>query len=231
MRNALQQYARYEWRLMVDARLVLLHDDFLQRYLQSGAEEYVRRGDAVAVCGGVEVDGGAQTDVLYRENLRFRYEKTEAAHHSLACRRANPYNPLRTTNIFYHESALRTAPYDERINNYGYEDVMLGRAFEQCGVRMLHIDNPVVYTSFEPNEAYVKKVHEALCTLREFSDELSDYSPLLYVVNRLKFFGLLPLVRLFSRLFTPFLLANLKGRRPSLFLLKIYKVCFYVSLG
>lgn len=230
MRNGIQQYARHEWRLMVDARLSVPRADFLLRYVQSGAEECARQGEAVAVCGGVMVDGGSQSAVLFRENLRFRYEKVEERNHSLACRCASPYQSLRTTNFFYHESVLRMVPYDERITGYGYEDVMLGRALEQKGVRILHIDNPVAYTSFEPNAVYLNKLREALCTLHEFSDELLDYSPLLRLVQKLKGWGMLPLVRLMYNLCGGMILKNLRGKRPRLFLLKLYKLGSYSTM-
>lgn len=227
MRNAMQEHARYEWRLMVDARLSIVYDDFLLRYLRSGAKP------GEAVCGGVEVCGSCsgddagslcQTQLLYRENLRFRYEKYEERNHSLAARREEPYKSFRTTNIFYHRSVLERVPYDEGIMGYGYEDVKLGKDLWRAGIRVLHIDNPVAYTSFEGNARYLEKIEEALLTLKSMGDELVEFSPLLACERRLRQLHLWWGVRLFHNLFGCMEKRNLCGRRPRLLVFKLYKL-------
>lgn len=152
MRNKMSSVGRYEWHLMIDARLTLVYDDFLKRYINSD----VLPGEVV--CGGVCVCGGADEATLYCQNLRFRYEKYEETTHSTAERTRNPYNAFRTTNFFYHRTVLQRVAYDERIIGYGYEDVMLGKCLQRAGVRVLHIDNPVAYTSFESNARYLENL-------------------------------------------------------------------------
>lgn len=225
MRNDMARQGRYEWRLMVDARLSLVYDDFIRRYLDSG----VLPGEAVL--GGVCVDGGADTPRLYRENLRFRYEKHEEKKHTVEERMKNPYAAFRTTNFFHHRSVLERVPYDERITTYGYEDVLLGKALQEAGIRVLHIDNPVAYTSFEGNARYLDKLDEALLTLHNFATELQGYSPLLRLCSLLRKAGLQPVVRLAYRLSGKRVRKMLEGRRPSLLLLKFYKVGTLVCMG
>lgn len=224
MRNDMARHGRYDWHLMVDARLKVVHSDFILRYLESGAHE------GEAVCGGVCVDGGADTDRLYRENLRFRYEKREERNHSVEVRQKSPYSSFRTTNFFYHRTVLERVPYDERIMTYGYEDVILGKALKEAGVRVLHIDNPVAYTSFESNAAYLKKLDESMRTLRNFAPELREYSPLLGLVGLLRRYKLLPLARLVYKFSGRRIRKKLAGRNPSLLLLKLYKLGFFVCM-
>lgn len=218
MRNDMARQGRYEWHLMLDARVSPVRGDFIRRYLDSGARE------GEAVIGGVTVDGGAETGRLYRENLRFRYEKHEEKNHSLEARRKRPYASLRTTNFFHHRSVLERVPYDERVKTYGYEDVLLGKALQEAGIRVLHIDNPVAYTSFESNARYLDKLDEALSTLHAFAPELQGYSPLLALCSWLRRAGLLPFVRLLYRLCDGRVRKMLAGRRPLLLLLKFYKI-------
>ena len=224
MRNNMASKGRYEWHLMVDARLSIVYADFIRRYLESGAQP------GEAVCGGVMVDGGADSCRLYRENLRFRYEKFEEKNHSAEVRNRFPYISFRTTNFFYHRTVLGRVPYDERIKGYGYEDVMLGKTFREKGIVVRHIDNPVAYTSFESNEAYLRKIEEAMRTLKNFAGELGEYSPLLAAVNKLGRLRLLWLVRLWHGLFGRAELRNLKGDRPSLFVFKLYKLGFFACI-
>lgn len=224
MRNAMIGEARHEWCLMVDARLTLRHSDFLQRYLSAPT------GDAGAVCGGVVVDGGDDAERLYAESLRFRYEKSEERHHSLEMRQQHPYRAFRTTNIMFRRSALQRAPYDESIIGYGYEDVMLGKCLQLAGIGVMHIDNPVAYTTFESNSRYLEKLEEALRTLHAAAPRLQGFSPLLAVINQMQRCRMLWLVRCWHRLFGGMERRWLSGRKPSLLVLKLYKLGYYATL-
>lgn len=224
MRNAMLRQGRYEWCLMIDARLRPANSDFISRYVHAGAD------GCGAVCGGVVVDGGKNAKKLYRENLRFRYEKHAESLHSVAIRQQHPYQSFRTTNILLRRSVLQHTPYDERIIGYGYEDVMLGRDLEHAGVKVLHIDNPVAYTSFEDNDRYLAKLDEALHTLHCLNSELYGYSPLLRTTESLKRLHLLSLVKWFHLIFGKFEHRILTGRHPKLFLLQLYKLGAYATL-
>ena len=113
MRNDMFRQAKYEWHLMIDARLTLMNEDFLMRYLCCDTQV------GEVACGGVCVDGGSLAAQLYRENLRFRYEKHEESKHSYLERKAEPYKSFRTTNFFYHKSVLEQVPYNEQVKGYG----------------------------------------------------------------------------------------------------------------
>lgn len=224
MRNDMFKQAKYDWHLMIDARLTLMNDDFLMRYLCCG----VQVGEVA--CGGVCVDGGLLTAQLYSENLRFRYEKHEESKHSYIVRKSEPYKAFRTTNFFYHKSVLKQVPYNEQVKGYGYEDVLLGKALSEKNIKVNHIDNPVVYTVFENNQVYLRKIEEALRTLHVFEGELNNYSPLLHARNILRKLHLLGPFRKFHALCKGWELMNLCSNKPSLFIFKLYKLGYYVSL-
>lgn len=224
MRNAMFLCGKYQWHLMVDARLTPKYDNFLLRYLCCDVD------NDGCVCGGVEVFGGKHEKRLCKENLRFRYEKYEERNHSLSQRQKQPYQSFRTTNFFYNRLVLDRVPYDESIKGYGYEDVMLGKAFNESQIQVVHIDNPVIYSDFESNEVYLRKVNEALKTLYAFSDSLKDYSPLLRLVSVLEKWHLLPAIRNFHQVLSKIEVANLCGNSPSLLVLKLYKIGYYISL-
>lgn len=224
MRNDMFKQAKYDWHLMIDARLTLMNDDFLMRYLCCG----VQVGEVA--CGGVCVDGGLLTAQLYSENLRFRYEKHEESKHSYIVRKSEPYKAFRTTNFFYYKSVLEQVPYNEQVKGYGYEDVLLGKALREKKIKVNHIDNPVAYTKFEQNKVYLRKIEEALNTLHAFEGELNNYSPLLHARNILRKLHLLGPFRKFHALCKGWELMNLCSNKPSLFIFKLYKLGYYVSL-
>lgn len=224
MRNAMLRCGSYEWCLMVDVRLTPEHGDFLGRYLHADAD------GCGAVCGGVVVRGGADEQRLYRESLRFRYEKYEERNHDMESRRRVPFQSFRTTNILCRRSVMQRVPYDESIIGYGYEDVMLGKSLEHSGIRVAHIDNAVAYTSFESNDRYMEKLEEALRTLHSIGNRLQGYSPLLVAVDRLGRYHLLWLLRLYHKLMGRVERMLLTGKRPRLWMLKLYKLGYYASL-
>ena len=224
MRNDMFKQAKYDWHLMIDARLTLMNDDFLMRYLCCG----VQVGEVA--CGGVCVDGGLLTAQLYSENLRFRYEKHEESKHSYIVRKSEPYKAFRTTNFFYYKSVLEQVPYNEQVKGYGYEDVLLGKALREKKIKVNHIDNPVAYTKFEQNKVYLRKIEEALRTLNAFEGELNNYSPLLHARNILRKLHLLGPFRKFHAFCKGWELMNLCSNKPSLFIFKLYKLGYYVSL-
>ena len=224
MRNDMFKQAKYDWHLMIDARLTLMNDDFLMRYLCCG----VQVGEVA--CGGVCVDGGLLTAQLYSENLRFRYEKHEETKHSYIVRKSEPYKAFRTTNFFYYKSVLEQVPYNEQVKGYGYEDVLLGKALREKKIKVNHIDNPVAYTKFEQNKVYLRKIEEALSTLHAFEGELNNYSPLLHARNILRKLHLLGPFRKFHAFCKGWELMNLCSNKPSLFIFKLYKLGYYVSL-
>lgn len=225
MRNDMVRHGKYEWHLMVDARLEIISDDFLLNYLDSG----ILVGEVA--CGGIIVEGGRDTCKLYKENLRFRYEKSEEKNHSWKIRSKYPYKSFRTTNFFYHRTVLEKIPYDERIKGYGYEDVMLGKNLENAHIVVHHIDNPVAYTCFESNSDYLKKIEEAMFTLNDFSNELKMYSPLLRIIAFLNKCHILWIMRLWHRLFSKIEYRQLCSDSPSLFLFKLYKLGFLVNIS
>lgn len=226
MRNAMQLVACYDWRLMIDSRLSPRDTDFLRCYVDAISSE------PKAVVGGVEIalSTGTDMDKMMKSNLRYKYEKHEERNHSLQARQSKPYHSLRTTNILYHRNVLQQVAYDETIIGYGYEDVKLGCDMQKAGICIQHIDNPVVYSSFEDNVAYINKMEEAMRTLYSQKDQLRDFSPLLSVINKLRNYHLLGAIRLWHWLFSSVEKNNLVGSNPSLLLFKLYKLGYLSSL-
>ena len=107
---------------------------------------------------------------------------------------------------------------------------MLGKALGEKKIKVNHIDNPVAYTEFEKNQIYLRKIEEALSTLHAFEGELNDYSPLLHARNILGKLHLLEAFRKFHALCKGWELMNLCSNKPSLFIFKLYKLGYYLSL-
>lgn len=116
-------------------------------------------------------------------------------------------------------------PFDERFRHYGYEDVLFGKQLRQHAIPIHHLDNPLSFERFEPNEAFVSKTEEGLRTLFLFRHELQGYSRMLDMPRCLH----APL-RLWHRMFKNSERRNLCSPRPSLLLFKLYKAGYFLSL-
>ena len=218
IRNHLAESAQYAWLLYLDAALYV-PDGFVAGYIR-------HLGEAQVVCGGSMVDTLSQP-----QGLRYRYESAGASRFSAAARAQHPYRSFRTNNFMIARSLLLAHQMRADIRTYGYEDVLFGKSLEAEGASILHIDNPVCYRRLEQNGHYLRKVEESLHTLYAYRSELEGYSPLLDGVTRLAHYHLSGHLRRLYRLVRPFVLRNLKGENPSLFLFNVFKVGTYLQLA
>lgn len=216
IRNFLAQRARYDWLLFVDSDMVVGRADFIESYREAPGE---------VVYGGYEVRGD---DKKLRGNLRFAYEKRAEAAHKAAQRQLHPYADFHTSNFLIARNTMLAHPLDERFRHYGYEDVLFGKHLKKAGVAISHIDNPLLFASFESNAAFVAKTEEGLRTLHEFQADLQGYSRLLDETGKIRV--LWPAIRLFHKLTGGRQRRQLTGSAPSLWVFRCYKLGYFLSL-
>lgn len=213
IRNFLAQQARYAWLLFIDSDMVICRNDYLRKY--ASCEETPI------------VDGGVVIGTAISGNLRSMYEKAAESEHTYEERQQSPYRDFHTANFMIRRALMIEHPFDERFRNYGYEDVLFGKAMEQAGVPILHIDNPMSFEIFEENEHFVSKTEEGLRTLYQFRHELKGYSRLL---DRVQDLPRTP-IRWWHQLFGAIERKHLTGRHPSLWVFNMYKIGYFLSLS
>lgn len=217
VRNVLAREASYEWILYLDCDVVIERDDFIGKYLMTG--------DRDVVYGGLSVGGDAKA---LSGNLRYLYEIRETHRHQVEERRKHPYRSFSAANFMVRRNLMLNHPFDERIRRYGYEDVLFGKELECNKIPIAHIDNPVTTASYDANDVFVSKMEEGLCTLHDLRDELRTHSRLIILADQLRPFK--PFIVLWHKLFGAFERRNLTGGHPSLRVLNIYKIGYYMSL-
>lgn len=215
IRNFLAQKAQYERLLFVDADMKVVKTDFVQRYLD---------------CDGTVIYGGYTVGKGTRDNLRYLYERASEPAQTAERRAMKPYQDFHTSNFMIQRTLMLSTPLDERFRHYGYEDVLFGKQFQEKGIRIHHIDNPTGFYTFEDNAHFVAKTEEGLRTLYQFRDELTGYSHLLQVVNKLQRLHLVQPLRLLLQPLSPALRRNLCGSKPSLTAFKWYKLAYFLAL-
>ena len=215
IRNFLVSQAKGDRLLFIDGDLSLNNPSFIRNYLQT-------EGDVVV--GGIAIGGNPDQ---WKGNLRYRYERQCEAINTVESRQSQPYQHL-ATNLFVRRSVLGEQPYDEKISHYGYEDVLLGKRFQQQKVAIKHIENPVLFCDFEDNASYLAKTEEALRTLFTFRKELKGYSRLLDKAEQIERLHLSPLFVTAYKLFNEPIKNCLLGNKPNVFWFNIYKLLYYL---
>ncbi len=217
IRNFLAREASYEWLLFIDAELIPSDDQFISRYIENDGEG--------VVCGDYLI--GECDD---SSNLRYRYEMAIASQHSISERRKRPYMHFHTANFLVAKQLILKHPFDERFHKYGYEDVLFGKQLRQSGIRIEHIDNPVVFDYFEPNERFVSKTEDSLLTLHDFRQDLRGYSRMLTFAEGIHLNSVRWLIRLWHRLFGRIERKLLCSNHPNLSVFKAYKLGYYLTI-
>ena len=217
-RNYLGAISQYPLLLFLDCDISIPDRSFLKQYLSTPMDGVVN--------GGISIID----DVQLHQNLRYRYEKAEIPSHTAVMRQANRYQHFRSTNFMITRSAFEKCPFDERFTRSGYEDVLYGKMLKQQHINVVHIDNPVLMTKFENNPDYVTKIERSLRTLYTFRNELRGYSRLLTFVSGIHLSIVRNLIRLWHQVFKKAERRNLCGSRPSLWVFKLYRLGYYLSL-
>ena len=216
MRNFLAREARFNWLLFMDCDMAIPDGRFLMNYLECEAESVVYGGYVVG-------EGEASC-------LRYIYEKTNEPLQRAECRRQRPYQHFHTCNFMVSRQVMLAHPFDERFRHYGYEDVLFGKQLRLAQIPIEHIDNPAGFFTFEDNAHFVAKTEEGLRTLHEFRSDLRGYSQLLTFVDGIHIAPVRWVIRLWHWLFGRIERRCLCGPHPTLRLLKIYKLGYYLSL-
>lgn len=217
IRNWLSQQASKQWLLFIDSDMAIISDRFLKGYLSL-------KVTAEVVYGGYKVIGN------HPDNLRFRYEKKAEHKHNYRRRRMHPYLDFHTSNFLIHRETMLQHPLNEKYRGYGYEDVAYGKALKDATIVIMHINNPVGFCKFESNSDFMAKTEESLRTLKKHRDELCDYSRIIRGVEKLRRLHALSLVMwLYNKHHNKWRKRLCTDRRPSLLLLKMYKIGYYVN--
>lgn len=217
IRNLLAETARGEWLLYIDGDGCVITPDYLQRFVEAAKTSH-------ACYGGYRMMPGPD------DNLRWRYEREAAPHHTAALRQQHPYHSFKISNLLIRRDLMLAHRLDSRFVKYGYEDVLLGKQLHQSGVQVSHIDAPIGFFDYETNAHFVAKTEESLQTLHEFQDEIRGYSALLDAVGRMSAptrwsYGLC--FRLMKKIWR----SNLCGTSPSLLIFKLYKLGYFLTLS
>ena len=163
-------------------------------------------------------------------SLRYRYEEAAQYRWKLSYRRKHPYASFATFNFLIQKKLFLGIRFDERCKRYGYEDTLFGFELERRGIPILHIENRLIHTGLETNAVFLQKTETALHTLFSLDEGVKSRIRISHTAEILCRIGLGPAFRACHWLFGRRAKKNLCGENPSLFIFKLYKLGFYLTL-
>lgn len=231
IRNFLAQESQYNHLLFMDADALVCSDKFITKYLTFCHEDCV-------VIGGTAYDP-TKNDAAYSLRLKYgrKREARTAAERSMLehvqqvdknkqdCYNFSAFNFLISRNI------LISIPFDNKISGYGHEDMLLGFNLHQQGVRLTHIDNPLIHNGLDSNKVFLVKTEEACKNLLLLHQSyqypfLETESKLLKHFLKLKKMRLTRFSAFVFSTMAPLMRANLYSRHPSLAIFDAYKLLY-----
>ena len=213
IRNRLAEAARYDFFLFLDADVFPVTEYFLQNYIEAS---YM----ADVVCGGLLFRTPVATDT--NRTLRYKYGTRVEAQTSRQ-RMQNPYGEFRTRNFLISREAFFKTRFDESFSRYGHEDTLFGKQLQLNGCTIAHIDNPIYHDVPDTNDEFLEKTRKSIDNLCEHRNTLQSHVRLLSLYERLHRLHLTGAVAGIYTVICPVVLANLRSKHPSLFLLNLYK--------
>lgn len=221
IRNILGHLARYDYLIFMDCDASVVGSDFLSRYMA------VRNAAEVVYGGLVHPEQLPSPEV----SLAYLYEKNAEPHFTAEKRALHPYKVFRTFNFMILRETFLKHPFDETITHYGHEDTLFGLALKKEGIKILHIDNPLMNCGLDTNLNVLRKTEESLRTLYVHRKKLEGSSEMLRLYGILQRLHLVSFVFLLFRLCEPMLRRNLYGRHPNLYFFAFYKIGYYCNFA
>lgn len=156
IRNLFLEHTTHEYLLFLDCDSTILHDDFLQNYIDA-IEKYP---DCV-ICGGSEYEKNPPP-----KNKRLRWEygsKRECK--PIEVRIQDDYNSFLTNNFIISRNQFEAVKFDDNLVHYGHEDTLFGIELKKAGTKILHIDNTVLNGNLSENLEFLGNTEKAVCNL------------------------------------------------------------------
>jgi hypothetical protein len=221
IRNLFLHYANYDNLLFLDCDSAIVSDEFLGNYIREALLD-----SSGVIYGGLVND---KTEPPRERRLRWKYGVSREG--GKACRRErSPYRHFRANNFLADRKILELVKFEERIVEYGYEDSLFAYRLMKTGIRVRHIDNPVLHSCNEENTEFLRKSEKGVENLVKiigytgYDEDFSGNIRLLRVYKRITKLKLCGIVDFSFMLLNPWLKSLLTRGFACLWLLDFYKL-------
>lgn len=224
IRNRLANDAHFNYLLFLDNDSALPDAAFIKRYWESNNDNA-----ADVIIGGTIYHPSVPSEALM---LRWKYGR-EREEKTAADRNKKPYKSLTLNNMLIKRSVYLKHKLTTDFTGYGHEDTKFGWELEKAGVKIKHIDNPVIHEGLEVAADFLKKTKQAVKNLYQLyasgqqikdSKLIESYEVLLKMKMRRIFVMGFSLVK-------GLILDNLRSPEPNLKNFDLYKLYLFTRLA
>lgn len=218
IRNLFPQKAAHPYLIYIDNDAQVCSSHYISTYIKM-------RSPGIVCYGGCEYLPCKES----QHSLRWLFGIHREAI-SIETRKEHPDQYFSTFNFMIDKRVLLLTPFDESIQEYGYEDVVFHTEIIKQGHHITQVNNPLIHTGIISNDEFLKRTESALENLYLLQESENDKVDLTETVKLLKTkskIDRLRLTRLVSfsfQLLKKSFIKNLLGNKPSLFILDLYKL-------
>ena len=158
-RNILAKKAQCEYLLFIDADCSLEDaNKFLDNYRDDA-------NDQLVLCGGHKYSSE------YAKDTRLHYLfGTHRESRSAIERNTHPFRWVFTSNLWCPRRIALQFPFNEKLAGYGYEDNLWADDLKRAGLKLTHLDNPVIHKGLKTRSQFFKDIDQSLLQLAEQSN-------------------------------------------------------------
>lgn len=220
-RNRLGNLAQYDWLLFLDCDVQLIHDNFIQTYLNA-----IKLNKQFVYYGSCRYDKyPPQTEQL---KLHWKYG-TLRENPPVSKRIAQPYQTFHTVNFITHRKILLAHPFDETLSVYGHEDSLWAKTLQENGIQIVQIENEVLHIGLYNSTIFLRKTASSIknLLLLEYHHKKLN-TKLESTVKNIQSFIPIWLVFNIYKSIERKLVQNLLSTNPKMIYLDIYKLGLYL---
>lgn len=218
-RNNLVKLAQYQHFLMIDSDAEIGHNEsFIKKYIDAMNLAQVVVG---SMCYTSQKPSSDRCLRWYYGNHR---ENRPAV-----IRNQNPYKSLITFNLMMEKELILRFPFEEQ-NGYGHDDSIMGSRLKHNGIKVLHIDNPIIHNGLDLSKDFLIKSLDAVekyFTYPVFqTDEMLEQIKVFRIFKKVQSLGLCPLLAFKFRAARKLMEWNLCSSHPWLLLYDFYRLSY-----
>jgi glycosyltransferase involved in cell wall biosynthesis len=222
-RNSLAEKAKFDYLLFIDGDSLIIHNNYIKKYIENFADFDVLYGGRLH----------PEKCPSYNQKLRWKYGRF-IEDKTTVNRNKNSYQSLLFNNTVIKKDCFNKVKFDKNIKKYGHDDTQLSYQLSLLKSKVNHIENPVEHGTIDTNLDYLNKTKESLENLISLYEEEKidiEFVRLIQLYHFIKRTKSSFIISKIHSLIEKYLLQNLTGKNPNLFLFNWFRVGYLCSLN
>lgn len=222
IRNLLAKKAKFSYFLFLDADVVPVEDNFIEKYLV-----HIKANNKIVFGGCFYRNTPPQNSQIFRYIYGKKREEKPAEG-----RNKNPHQYVFSGNVLIQKQLFLETNYKPEGNYYGM-DVYFSYLLYSKKIPIVHIDNPIYHLGLENNIVFFEKSLEAVKTKKRLLlnlEKVENISPLLKHYKILKKYHLQSIVIIGFKIIKPILKRLVLNNNPNLFCFDIYRLGYICEI-